>query len=146
MLDQPTDRKVYYYACLYELVDYTRILPEYLALFKETFSRKESQFQYIEGEVFFRDLSDLLNLAFKNNVTLPTELIERMKKASDYYEWVLDMEHFDYSKFNPLWILQYPTVYYLKRIFSVHQIKNSLKVWLRENYQPQIAYFYALHG
>jgi hypothetical protein len=112
-------------------------------MFKKPTVQRRHPFSHLEAEITFRELSNLINLVFKNNIALPQAFIERMNGISDYYDWLIDMEKFDYKKFNPLWINQYPTKYYLEKIFSFSQIRKMTRNYLKTNHQPTLAYYYS---
>ena len=83
-----------------------------------------------------------MNLVFKTKATLPKDFINNYKGLSPYYDWLLDIEHFDYKKFNPLWIIQYATSHYLQAIFSIEAVRVAVRKHLRVNPQPTLAYYY----
>lgn len=66
-----------------------------------------------------------------------------MKGISDYYDWLLDLEGFDYDKFNPIWINQYATTFFLKKIFSNSEVQKKVRGYLKNNHQPKLAYYYS---
>ncbi|OXB21472.1 hypothetical protein B0A80_16890 [Flavobacterium tructae] len=57
-------------------------------------------------------LDDLFNIAFKYNLCLSDQRFSKFKGVSRYYDWLLDIDHFDYSEFDPYWIAKYNTKYY----------------------------------
>ena len=97
------------------------------------------------GEVKLQEINNLMNLVFKLNLTLPASFIQRLKGFSNYYDWLLDMQNFDYSLFNPLWILQYQSWFYYQRIFAIEQVRSAVREYLRKQEQPQLGKIYTLH-
>lgn len=135
------DKELYYMSVMSDIIDYKPLFNRYLDTFPQKSQYRESPFS-LDGEIKNRQLSDLMNLVFKTNAQLPKEFKDRFIGLSDYYDWVLDMKNFNYQKFNPLWILQYATTHYLKRIFTIEKVNDAVRSHLRDNHQPQLAYLY----
>lgn len=57
-------------------------------------------------------LDDFFNIVFKFNHDLQDKRFARFKGISDYYDWLFDIDHFDYSKFNPYWVDDYSSTFY----------------------------------
>jgi len=76
-------------------------------------------------------INELLNICFKFNIKTNTTRFEKIKSISNYYEWLLDMENFNYTKFDIEWIVAYKTVFFNKRISksknTITYILNYLK-------------------
>jgi len=76
-------------------------------------------------------INELLNICFKFNIDTYTNRFEKIKSLNDYYEWLLDMENFNYTKFDIEWILAYKTVFFNKKISisknTITYILNYLK-------------------
>lgn len=138
-LQRSADFNLYYKSSIKGIINYDLFFDQYLCLFKFTKPDDEHLFLHMDGELFYRNLNNMINLAFKNNRTLPASFISSLKGMSDYYDWILDMEHFEYGKFKPLWILQYPTKYYLQKAFSIKDVRTRTQAYLRKNYQPTLA-------
>lgn len=80
-------------------------------------------------------LDGFFNIAFKYELSFPDDCLTRLAGISNYYDWLLDIDSFDYSKFNPYWIDGYGSMYYyrhmkkhdvlLKREVQKHIVKNQ---------------------
>lgn len=142
-LETKQDFNLYYLSALKDIIDYNLFFEDYLALYKNPGNVRRPSFFDLEAELQFRELNNLMNLAFKNKVKLPEVFVSKMKGISDYYDWLLNIERFDYKKFNPLWIIQYPTMYYLEKIFSISKIRKLVRIYLKTNNQPTLSYYYS---
>ena len=89
-----------------------------------------------------RPLNDLLNLCFKNNVDLDRKPFKRARFLSPYYDWLLDMENFDYTKFQVEWITEYSTKFYYKRMGECKNLRNALERYLKDNVDSLIETYY----
>lgn len=75
----------------------------------------------------------LLNLCFKYNIDTSIKEIQKLKQIHPYYNWLINMDIFDYSKFDPEWVLNYQTSYYVKRMSKSYPLKQALISFLRHN-------------
>jgi hypothetical protein len=82
---------------------------------------------------------EILNLAFKYDIDLRDEDHQKYKGFSLYYGWLLDMEAFNYKNFDPLWILEYQTVYYLRKIFRSKKVKDYLVPYLKKSKHERLS-------
>jgi hypothetical protein len=137
--------QLYYNACLFDIIKYDRYFEKYINLFSPPLQNEINNRHSLRDETFLSGLNELMNLVFKYKIELPKSFIEKFKGVSNYYDWLLDMDNFDYSKFNALWILQYATIHYLEHIFSNEKVKNETKKYLRSNFQPTISNYYAIY-
>ncbi|RYZ83985.1 MAG: hypothetical protein EOP04_18900 [Proteobacteria bacterium] len=136
------DADLYYLLALAGVIDFELFFPKFISQFSRP-KKIQERHLFMEGEIHFRELSNLMNLVFKAKIDLPREFKQKLFGLTDYYDWVLDMDVFDYKKFQPIWILQYATRHYLEKAFSITQVKQSVRSYLRFNHQPKLAYYYS---
>jgi hypothetical protein len=86
-------------------------------------------------------VNKLLNLCFKAQIDISNQEFEKIKQIHPYYEWLLDMDNFDYSRFDPEWVLSYQTSYYLKRMAKSNALKEALVSFLKETNHHRIERF-----
>ena len=109
-------------------------------------SRKEDDdFPFFKSYDSFR-LGQVINLVYKYNLEFTEELKSLTKKSHpnylDYYCWLMDIDNFDYSKFNPYWILEFKTIHYLNRFKKSQRLKEELCKALNNNYIEGVAKIY----
>ncbi len=90
-------------------------------------------------------LSELLNLAFKESIPTNSSLFKRFFGISEYYDWLLDMDNFDYSDFIPEWVLEYQTCFYLQKIFSNKKCKMAIEKHLADRPNAAVSDLYFKH-
>lgn len=137
------DLDLYYNAAMREIIDYKKLFKVYLEMFSPPKEKPRKNPFFSNGEIVYHRFNELFNLVFKYNISLSKKFVTEYKGMSDYYDWLLDMRAFDYSKFNPLWIIQYPTSIYLEKIFKQQNVKKKVKEYLKKNYQPTLSKYYA---
>ena len=143
-LEEKFDDKLYDLGIIYDLIDFDE------NLFKKFISTVPDMSKN-EDEHYFRDyenirLGQVINLVFKFNLEFNEELTGLLKKSHkkyfDYYSWLMDIDNYDYSKFNPYWILEYRTIYYFQRFKKSQKLKEELSKSLNENYIECVAKIY----
>lgn len=85
---------------------------------------------------------EFFNLCFKFELK-PSALTDRtLEGFGDYYDWLLDISGFDYSKFKIGWLGLYPTKYYLRE-FSKHPVlRQKTEAYLRKHRDYKIERLY----
>lgn len=74
-----------------------------------------------------------LNLCFKFNLK-PNEISNKnFKGLGDYYDWLLDLEGYNYGKFKISWIGLYPTKFYFNQFSKSKILKKTIQNYLRNN-------------
>jgi hypothetical protein len=134
---------IYLNASIYGIIDYREYWETYLVNLGVPRKRHPHPFEHLSGELFYRELNELLNITFKYNIEIPANLVSKYSGLSDYYDWLLNLYSFNYKKFKPLWIIQYPTIYYLKKIFAIKEVKEHVRSYLKSNNQPVLANYYS---
>jgi hypothetical protein len=136
------DRDLYFISVMGDIIDYRPFFNQYLNLFVPV-NKSESPFSHLQGEILYQHLSNLMNLVFKTKARLPKNHKEQFKGLTNYYNWLLDMNGFNYDKFKPIWLIQYAIKYYLEEAFSVEKVKASVRKFLKANNQPTLAFYYS---
>lgn len=88
--------------------------------------------KYLNSGVYNRRLNMFIEIAFKENINLSAKKYEQVREGNLYYAWLFDLNKFDYSKFNPLWILIYKSEIYFSKFKKNKYIKNKVKEYLEE--------------
>lgn len=74
----------------------------------------------------------LINVGFKEGWDFADPMFDRFRGLHYYYDWLLDMTHFDYTKFNPRWLKDYGTYYYFREFRKHDLIKAKLTDYLNQ--------------
>ena len=107
-------------------------------------SKKKRQFRFFSDEsedYMDPSLNKLLNLCFKVGIDTNNQEFKKLKQIHPYYCWLLDMDNFDYANFDPEWVLNYQTSYYLKRMAKSNALKQALVLFLKKNNHFRIERF-----
>lgn len=87
-------------------------------------------------------LNSIINLCFKFDIDTTISEFNKSKELDEYYKWLLDMDNYDYSKFQPLWINEYVTKYYSKKIGKSRHVKVAMEEFLKKNFDSKIESIY----
>ena len=71
-------------------------------------------------------IDQYLNFCFKYGFAIPASMIQSMNNLGLYYQWLLDLDGFDYNLFNPEWLFHYFTIFYKRRFRNSQVLKEYL--------------------
>jgi hypothetical protein len=79
-------------------------------------------------------LDRIINLCFKLNIDTTDKRFKKFHSIHPYYKWVLDMNNFNYKKFNPEWAMLNNTIYYNKAMSNSQKLTNFLINFLKSGF------------
>lgn len=134
---------LYSYSLVYDLIDFDDdLFSKFCDTVPDMSKLKSDKFSLDYENI---RLGQVINFAFKYKVELSNIRILISKSHEEYYEyytWLMDIDNFDYSKFNPFWVLEFQTTYYFERFKKSDKLKDELIKSLKNNYVEGIAKFY----
>ncbi|MEX1193037.1 MAG: hypothetical protein WEA99_13800 [Brumimicrobium sp.] len=77
-------------------------------------------------------LDRFIDVCYKLKIDLAKTKFDALKNHSEYYKWLLDLDGFDYSKFEPSWLTAYGTKHYYDRFAKSDVLKEHLKKLLTD--------------
>lgn len=126
-LDKNFDSELCSMMLIYELIDC-----DYKDYFNSLVSSADINKEIVNHEGFGADkdtdgkrysvLDGIFNVIFKYDLTLSDQRFVKFAGISNYYDWLLDINSFDYKKFNPYWIDGYGSMYYYKHMKKHQQV------------------------
>jgi hypothetical protein len=139
--------ELYYVFSMYAIIDFNYFFETFLESCPPLKNIKpRPQFWGGDSEANYPRLNEVINLAYKWEVATRERLYPRYKGISLYYDWLMDSEGFDYSKFDPEWILVYKTETYFKKIFSSEKVRGFLSEWFKKSKHNVLAELAAKYG
>lgn len=100
------------------------------------FARKE---YYTDSRI-----DNFLNYCFKYEITIPDPITKEIEKLDDYYSWLLNLNDFDYEKFNPDWLNNHFTVYYKNRFKSCEVLRTKILSILKYKINHELERLYLI--
>ncbi|MEX2429551.1 MAG: hypothetical protein WD577_15000 [Bacteroidales bacterium] len=91
----------------------------------------------------FHQVNNLLDICFKYDVDLTDSKFDDYRMLDVYYEWLFNMDKYDYSKFNPIWTYEYWTIHYIAQYRKHPLILKKVIEYLdktKDNNLERIAY------
>lgn len=79
------------------------------------------------GSRYNGGLDQLINVCFEKEVDLTTSKFDGLRENSLYYQWLLNIDGFNYNDFDPSWLLEYDTKSYLKRFAKSETLKKHVE-------------------
>lgn len=128
----------YYHAVIFDVIEYDpvdlkkileNIIPTNRHTIGSIFGQKNNRFDRV---------NDFINICFKLNIDTRSDDFKSIKELDPYYDWLLDMENFDYSNFKPSWIGEYRTKFYLKQIANSLDTRIKLEEYLKSESDSSI--------
>ncbi len=91
-----------------------------------------------ESDMHLYALDILINIGFKLGWDFTSPDFDSLRGIHDYYDWLLNMESFDYARFNPRWVKEYGTYYYYNEFRKYPVIREKLVAYLNNHHDPQL--------
>lgn len=139
-LDSSFDFDLFYLSTIFDVIEIDEIQLEKAinislpqdpkASIKSFFTRKK--------ETRFSKMNHIANLYFKSGCKIKPDLLNKLMFIDIYYQWLFNMQEFNYKLFNSKWVGEYNTKYYHKEIFECKKIKKVLEHYLSNNIDDKI--------
>jgi hypothetical protein len=136
----------FYNFAMVNMIDHNELIEKYLDLFKEPPKKPSVENTFRKRTPALQNLNKVINLFLKFKIPLNHHILQSYRGLTPYYDWLLDMDNFDYKQFKPEWVLQYPTIYYLEKIFKNPNVKTFFKKYFRTNKHPTLSHYYSLYS
>lgn len=136
-LDREFIPNIYYSCAIHNIIYYRNY---YLDFIKLVAVPGESRMHFWnKSYATSSSLSELINIAFRYKIDLDSKEFQHFKGYSLYYDWLIDMDRFDYNKFNIEWTIAYKTRYYLRTIFQNKIARAHIIEQLQKKYHPVVS-------
>lgn len=121
--------------------------PELLKCFIESAVESCSPYDIIQenGKWRFQIFAgfNYINCLAYLNVDFRQENVQEISKKSDYYNWLINCENYDYTNFDLKWLTELPIAYYIKqKLQQIEPLKGKVTKALKDNYDAKLAEFY----
>ncbi|MFD2966288.1 DUF4365 domain-containing protein [Sphingobacterium bambusae] len=84
----------------------------------------------------------LFNLCFKFELSASAITKKKMVGFGDYYDWLLDLNGFDYNKFKVSWLILNPTKFFFQYYAKSPKLKEIIEDYLQNNRDIQVERLY----
>lgn len=140
--------ELFHISVLYDLIKFDEgMFNKFLLTIPDKSKLKESEIFYDNGKNY--KLSSVVNIMYKFNLLFTNDVKKYVDYCIDeekeYYKWLMDLDGFDYSKFNLHWVLEYRTKFFIKAFRKSKKLRKEIKRELRRKYVDGVAK-YCLHN
>ncbi|WP_183084569.1 DUF4365 domain-containing protein [Chryseobacterium sp. 7] len=145
ILSENFDFSLYTDLLLYDLIDLDRTkFDNYLSYIVDMseFDEKRFPFHSFQNLNLYNIMSVVFKYGLEVNEVIKFQINKVYYKEKDYFEWLMDIDNFDYSKFDSYWILRSRTKYYKERFRKSSRLKEELVKSLKDNYIEGVAKMY----
>lgn len=135
------DNTVYYLATSYRVIDYNtdNLFNTYSRYIKDHFKPHFFDRHGVGGRTFHTSFLDAyLDLSFQDFVTPDAEMLGWIASLGPFYRWLIEMDNFDFSLFQPDWITMSHPSSFQKRIVGSAKTKTALQEYLKKNKDPRV--------
>lgn len=145
-LNKEFDDDIFYYFTIYNIIDFKESFLKKFIEHTPDYTTLKTGNEMLMGDKERKNyhLNKIINLMFKFDLEFTTEIRLLSAKAldKDFYDWLMNINEFDYSKFNIYWILYYKTEFYFKAFKKSEILKKQIALGLKDNYIEGVAKIY----
>lgn len=120
--------------------------PELLQSFIECVAKRCSPFDIKKEKGRWKVQSyvgyNYINCLAYMQVDFKRESVQAISKKSDYYNWLINPETYDYSNFDVKWLTQLCPYCIRKKLYNIDLLKEKVKAELKKNYDSKLADFF----
>lgn len=132
LLSKQFDGQVFYLAAYHGVVDPNRFFNKLLEHVPRNEMTKRASRSIMGYDDFTNDnLDRVITLGYKYSIDLSRPEIRALANGVSYYEWLLDLENFDYQKFDPYWLLLDPNAVFIEEFRKHNKIRVAVREYLK---------------
>lgn len=139
------DAQLYLDVTLYDIIDFDELLYEnYVSQIVDMSNFDEVKFPFHSFQNL--DLYNLMSIIFKFDLKIDDQIRNQINKLHpkerDYFDWLMNIDNYNYSKFQAYWILKSQTKYLKARFKKSKKLKLEIAKSLKIDYVEGVAKFY----
>ncbi|MCX8523142.1 hypothetical protein OF897_04295 [Chryseobacterium formosus] len=145
ILEKDFDSSLYSNLLLYDLIDFEESSFDKLLSYvvnRSDFDEKRFPFHSYQNLDFYNVMSVVFKYNLKIDEKIKAQIDKVFHKERDYFEWLMDIDNYDYTKFNSYWILKSRTKYFTERFKKSTKLKTEIEKSLKVNYIEGVAKMY----
>ncbi len=136
----------FYIFTIYEVIDFDKgLFNEFLESVPDDTKKDERAKSFI-GDTWYYNfrLGQVINLMYHFNMPFNKEIRNLSEKTNskNYYDWLMNLEEYDYTNFDVYWILKFKTDSYFKAFKKSEKLKAVIEKLLKVNYIEGVAKIY----
>ncbi len=117
------------------IIDYARFLDPAISKLENAIKK--------DGYSFKWEFLKFIEVAYYADIDLSGEKFKFLHEIqNDYYNWLLNLESFDYERFEPYWLLEWGALAYFNKFKTITKIKTKVEEYLAKNDHPTMSRIY----
>jgi hypothetical protein len=146
LLENHFDTQVFFLAAFHGISACDRFFVKLIERVPRLEMAKKSTISMLGYEDFRNDnLDRLISLAYKYGIDLMRPEIQALADGVDYYEWLLNLDGFDYEKFDAYWLLYEPNLIFLNEFKKYKKLKDAVKKYITQSRVSRLQEIYMEH-
>ena len=144
-LDSQFDFTLYFNAATNFMIDYKKHFPKAIDFIYE--SIQTWNYEVVCDKAMPCDFTPnwFIQLLYMLNIDTSESRLSKLANAHEYFNWLLNLESYDYAKFKLEWLLIYDVETYTNKFRSIPRLKRTIEKRLKSNYNAKIADIYYEH-
>lgn len=143
ILREKFDGELYYKFTAFDVIGFHQDLFQTFVDGTPDYTKRETGHEIISGKKLQKNyhLTQVVDQVFKFDIEVTLDLMALSERAveKEYYQWLFDMENFDYSNFKSYWILHQTNINYFKAYRKSEKLKSELAKSLKVKYIERVA-------
>ncbi|MCK8480953.1 DUF4365 domain-containing protein [Psychroserpens algicola] len=136
----------FYLYTIYEVIDFdSELFNKFIENVPDD-TKKDERIKSFIGDSWYYNyrLDQVINLMYHFDMPFDKKLRKLSKKTNskNYYDWLMNLEGYDYTNFDVYWILKHKTDSYFKAFNKSKKMKKIIQKSLKENYIEGVAKIY----
>lgn len=139
-LQQKFDWRMFYSFAIRDIIDAKSHFREQYHLEMQEYIASEYEKYKVAKRVSIRNrtIDSYLNYCFKEEYVLPHQFQNMLYELDVFYSWLLDMEGFNYEKFETAWLSRHFTIFYKKKFKESTSLYRYLLDHIRKNANSEV--------
>jgi hypothetical protein len=136
------DDELYSYVALETIVDYKPFFKQYLIKllpYKNIWGYERVGNNLVS---YYPPLNWIISFVYKFQIDTKSEELKELAQSHEYFNWLLNLETFDYSKFKLEWIAVYEHISYFQKFKTIPVLKLQIEKKLKEHYDSFLSEIY----
>ena len=142
-LNEKFESNLFYTFSIYDVLDFDESLMKKYFDLTPDISTRQTGSELLTGRKELKNyhLDKGINLMFHFDKEFTTEIRALSSRAIDkeYYDWIMNIDDYDYSNFNSYWILHYQTESHFKAYRKSKKLKKEIINSLKKKYIEGVA-------
>ncbi len=139
-LSSQFDAGKYYLATMYDMIpEVENYTDKYKIEIEKVVKAGQKRRPFADKEYYTDSrIDNFFNFCLKYKIDIPDKIKELLPSMGDYYNWLGDMDNFDYVAFNTDWLYNHFTIFFKKKFRNCNALKQHLLNLIKSDSNTEI--------